>query len=215
MTRVALYACNPSKRQSVAAIEDQFRVCRAQATQQGWKVVGSYKDAAVSGSSVTLRPGMQALLQDARRGAFDTVLVDALERVRRDQEDVATLLKDLRSNGVEIVTLAEGAISELHVGLEGIKREMIDPFGRFLRLNDVEVSVGLKRSKIYELMRAEHNPFPTPIKIDSCAVWIEADIVFWKARRIAEARNLRNPLTAYRHFLIGPEHGRGQVGVQR
>ena len=58
-------------------------------------------------------------MQDAQRGAFDTVLAEALDRVSRDQADVATLFKHLRFAGVEIVTLAEGAISELHVGLKG------------------------------------------------------------------------------------------------
>ena len=37
----------------------------------------------------------------------------------RDQADVATLFKHLRFAGVQIVTLSEGEISELHVGLKG------------------------------------------------------------------------------------------------
>lgn len=37
----------------------------------------------------------------------------------RDQADVATLFKHLRFAGVRIVTLREGEISELHVGLKG------------------------------------------------------------------------------------------------
>jgi len=119
MTKVALYARYSSDNQSVASIEDQFRVCRDHAGREGWKIAGTYHDAAISGASVTLRPGVQALLQDAQRGAFDMVLAEALDRVSRDQADVATLFKHLRFAGVEIVTLAEGAISELHVGLKG------------------------------------------------------------------------------------------------
>ena len=68
---------------------------------------------------MTLRPGVQALLADARAGAFDIVLAEALDRVSRDQADVAVLFKHLRFAGVTIVTLAEGEISELHVGLKG------------------------------------------------------------------------------------------------
>ena len=37
----------------------------------------------------------------------------------RDQADVAALYKHLRFAGVIVVTLAEGEISELHVGLKG------------------------------------------------------------------------------------------------
>jgi site-specific DNA recombinase len=68
---------------------------------------------------VILRPGIQSLLQDAQRGVFDVVLGEALDRISRDQADVATLFKHLRFAGVAIVTLAEGEISELHVGLKG------------------------------------------------------------------------------------------------
>ncbi len=119
MTRAALYARYSSDNQNAASIADQVRLCREQAEREGWNVVETYQDAAVSGASVTLRPGVQALLQDALAGRFDVVLAEALDRVSRDQADVATLFKHLRFAGVEIVTLAEGAICELHVGLKG------------------------------------------------------------------------------------------------
>ena len=119
MTRVALYARYSSDNQREASIEDQFRICREQAKREGLKVVGTYKDAGISGSSMILRPGIQMLLQDAQAGQFDMVLAEALDRVSRDQADVATLFKHLKFAGVPIVTLAEGEISELHVGLKG------------------------------------------------------------------------------------------------
>ena len=119
MTRVALYARYSSDNQSVASIEDQFRICREHAEREQWKVVGAYRDAAMSGASVILRPGLQALLQDAQRGKFERVLAEALDRVSRDQADVAMLFKHLRFAGVQIVTLSEGEITELHVGLKG------------------------------------------------------------------------------------------------
>ncbi|MGO9674273.1 MAG: recombinase family protein, partial [Methylocella sp.] len=56
---------------------------------------------------------------DAQRGKFDIVLAEALDRLSRDQADVAILFKHLRFAGVQIVTLGEGEISELHVGLKG------------------------------------------------------------------------------------------------
>lgn len=119
MTKVALYARYSSDNQSVASIDDQFRVCREYAAREKWHVVGAYKDPAISGASVTLRPGVQALLQDAQRSKFDIVLAEALDRISRDQADIAILFKHLRFAGVRIVTLAEGEISELHVGLKG------------------------------------------------------------------------------------------------
>jgi site-specific DNA recombinase len=119
MARVALYARYSNDNQRVASIEDQFRICREHAGREGWQVVDTYQDAAISGASVVLRPGVQSLLQNAQRGKFDIVLAEALDRVSRDQADVATLFKHLRFADVQIVTLAEGEISELHVGLKG------------------------------------------------------------------------------------------------
>ena len=119
MIKVALYARYSSDNQSVASIDDQFRICREHAAREKWKVVGAYHDAAISGASVILRPGIQSLLQDAQRGKLEIVLAEALDRVSRDQADVATLFKHLRFAGVQIVTLSEGEITELHVGLKG------------------------------------------------------------------------------------------------
>ena len=61
------------------------------AARESWKIAGAYKDSAISGDSMILRPGIQALLEDARRGMFDVVVAEALDRVSRDQADVATL----------------------------------------------------------------------------------------------------------------------------
>ncbi|MDP3600888.1 MAG: recombinase family protein [Bosea sp. (in: a-proteobacteria)] len=117
--RVALYARYSSDNQRAASIDDQFRICRDRADREGWQVVGVYKDAGVSGASMILRSGIQMLLQDAQAGRFDLVVAEALDRISRDQADVATLFKHLRFAGVPIITLAEGEISELHVGLKG------------------------------------------------------------------------------------------------
>lgn len=119
MTRVALYARYSDDKQNKASIEDQFRICREQARREGWTVVDTYKDAAISGDSMILRPGIQSLLTDARCGKFDMVLAEALDRISRDQADTATLYKHLKFAGLAIVTLAEGEITELHVGLKG------------------------------------------------------------------------------------------------
>lgn len=94
--RAALYARYSSDQQRAASIEDHFRVCREHAGREAWKIASTYHDAAISGGSVTLRPGIQGLLEDARRGMFEIVVAEALDRVSRDQADVATLYKHLR-----------------------------------------------------------------------------------------------------------------------
>jgi site-specific DNA recombinase len=55
----------------------------------------------------------------ARAAEFDVVLCESLDRLSRDQEDIAAIHKRLRFAGVEIVTLADGAVGEIHIGLKG------------------------------------------------------------------------------------------------
>ena len=66
--RCALYARHSSDQQRAASIEDQFCICREHAEREDWRVKDRYRDAAISGASVILRPGVQALPKGARRG---------------------------------------------------------------------------------------------------------------------------------------------------
>ncbi len=113
-----LYARYSSELQREASIEDQLRMCQERAAKEGWLVAGSYTDQAISGASL-IRPGIQKLLQDAAAGKIDIILTESLDRVSRDQEDIAHVYKRMRFHGVRIVTLSEGEVNELHIGLKG------------------------------------------------------------------------------------------------
>ncbi|NQV79365.1 MAG: recombinase family protein [Alphaproteobacteria bacterium] len=117
--RAAIYARYSSDNQRDASIEDQVRLCKARIDHEGWQLASTYSDRAISGSSTFLRPGYQKLLEEARAGAFDVVLAEGLDRLSRDQEDVAALYKHLTFAGIQLFTIAEGEVSELHVGLKG------------------------------------------------------------------------------------------------
>jgi DNA invertase Pin-like site-specific DNA recombinase len=116
--RAVIYARYSSDNQRDESIEDQIRVCRGIIDAKGWSLASVYSDAAISGAT-TLRPGYQKLLEDARGGVFDVIVAEALDRLSRDQEDVASLYKHLSFAGVDLVTVAEGEVNELHVGLKG------------------------------------------------------------------------------------------------
>ncbi|WP_342729055.1 recombinase family protein [Bradyrhizobium sp. B097] len=116
--KVAIYARYSSDNQRDASITDQLRVCRLHAEKQGWQVVQEYTDHAISGASL-LRPGIQALISDATRSRFQYVLAEAMDRLSRDQEDIAGLFKRMAYADVKIVTLSEGEVTHLHVGLKG------------------------------------------------------------------------------------------------
>ncbi|WP_270937843.1 recombinase family protein [Falsiroseomonas oryzae] len=118
MTRCAIYARFSSDAQSEQSIEDQVRVCRARAEREGWEVAEVYADYAISGATAA-RPRFQQLVADARTGRFGVILAEALDRISRDQEHIAGFHKQMQFARVRVVTIAEGDISELHVGLKG------------------------------------------------------------------------------------------------
>jgi len=116
--RVAFYARYSTDRQSEHSIEDQMRNLKTRAEREGWHIVQPYSDAAISGATL-LRPGIQALMSDAAASRFDIVLCEALDRLSRNQADIARIYEQLSFHGVKVVTLSEGAITELHIGLKG------------------------------------------------------------------------------------------------
>ena len=131
-----VYARYSSNLQRDASIEDQIQLCRERIEHEGWQYLHAYTDRAISGASA-LRPAYQSLLEDARRGQFGIVVAEALDRLSRDQEDVAGLFKRLCFAGVRLFTLSEGEISELHVGLKGTMNAL------FLKDLKVKVKRGL------------------------------------------------------------------------
>jgi site-specific DNA recombinase len=115
---VAIYARYSSDLQRAASIEDQIRLCQKRVACEGWTTFKCYTDQAMSGASL-MRPGIQLLIQDALAGRFHVVLAESLDRLSRDLENIAGLYKRLAFAGVQIVTLSDGVISDMHVGLKG------------------------------------------------------------------------------------------------
>ena len=116
--RAVIYARYSSDQQRTTSVDDQISLCKEKIAREGWTLVQVYRDAAMSGATA-LRPGYQAMLEGAREAAFDIVVAEALDRLSRDQEDVAALFKRLQFAGVRLVTLGEGEIGVLHIGLKG------------------------------------------------------------------------------------------------
>jgi prophage regulatory protein len=55
---------------------------------------------------------------------------------------------------------------------------------RLLRLPAVEAATGLRRSSIYDLIRARQ--FPAPVKLSRLSAWPESEVSAWIADRIRE-----------------------------
>ena len=121
--RAVIYARYSTDMQSAASVEDQVHACTSFIERQGWTSGETFSDRAQSGASM-LRPGLQDLISHVTDGACDVVVAEALDRLSRDQADIAALYKRLRFADVVLVTLTEGEISELHVGLKGTMNQL-------------------------------------------------------------------------------------------
>lgn len=116
--RAAVYARYSTENQSDASIEDQVEICRRLCEAQGWKMVGTYEDRALSGAS-RFRPGLQKLLRDAEAKRFDVVVAEHLDRLSRNLSDVAGIYDRLTFMGIKFHTHSQGEITPIHIGLLG------------------------------------------------------------------------------------------------
>jgi DNA invertase Pin-like site-specific DNA recombinase len=135
--RAVIYARFSTDMQRDASIDDQIRSCRDYAARQGIEVVEVYSDKAASGASL-MRSGIQKLLHDAEGNKFNVVLSEALDRLSRNQADIASIFQKLQFRNVMIETVSEGSICEMHIGLKGTMNSM------FLKDLAIKTHRGLK-----------------------------------------------------------------------
>ena len=120
LSRTAVYARYSSPRQKPTSIDDQLRDCVRYVVARSGKVHAEYHDARQSGGiSIYFRTGVQSLLDDCRVGHYSAVCAESLDRITRNQRDIADFYQQLVYFGVTLVTLEEGIITHLHVGLKG------------------------------------------------------------------------------------------------
>ena len=101
-TRVALYSRVSTSSQTS---ENQRLELRAYAEARTWTAV-EYTDT-ISGAA-DKRPGLDALMNDARRRKFSTVVVWSLDRLGRSLPHLVSLIAELEAVGVALVSLREG-----------------------------------------------------------------------------------------------------------
>jgi DNA invertase Pin-like site-specific DNA recombinase len=85
--------------------ETQLYDLRQMAAQRGLEVVQEYTDR-ISGAKAR-RPGLDQMMQDARRGRFDIVLVWASDRIARSVKHFLEVLDELNRLEVEFISFRE------------------------------------------------------------------------------------------------------------
>lgn len=116
--RVCIYARHSSEKQC-GSTEDQINRCRRWCQDKGYQIEGVFSDEALSGAGLQNRAGIHQLIDMALQSRFEAVITEDLSRLSRDQEDIAAFFKRMQFLGIQIETLHEGVINELHIGLKG------------------------------------------------------------------------------------------------
>jgi site-specific DNA recombinase len=178
--RIAIYALYSSDQQRTTSIDDQIRLCKEKVAREDWRLVQVYRDSAMSGATA-LRPGYQAMLAGAREAEFDVVVAESLDRLSRDQEDVAALFKRLQFAGIRLVTLGEGEIGPLHIGLKGTMnaiflKDLADKTRRGLRGRVEAGKSGGGNAYGYDLVRG-YDPNGEPVRGSRTIKAAEAEVV--------------------------------------
>jgi DNA invertase Pin-like site-specific DNA recombinase len=98
--KAAIYVRVSTDQQTV---ENQIRELRQIAERRGWEVVEEYHDAGISGAKGREgRPGLDQMLNEARRRKFDVVMAWAIDRLGRSLVDLLGTIQVLEACGVDL-----------------------------------------------------------------------------------------------------------------
>jgi DNA invertase Pin-like site-specific DNA recombinase len=90
------------------ALKGQYERLETYAAQMGFTVVDSSQDL---GSGLNLdRPGLQTVLEAAKAGSFQVLLVDSVSRIGRDMVKTTELIQTISDCGINIYSPMEGKI---------------------------------------------------------------------------------------------------------
>ena len=120
---IAIYARYSSDLQNDRSIEDQIEVCKKLIKQRGFQENGTtirmYADRALSGAYISKRAEMLRLGNEIEEGQVTIVVTEGLDRLSRDQEDIARFYKIADYHEVPIYTCLEGHITKINIGMNG------------------------------------------------------------------------------------------------
>jgi DNA invertase Pin-like site-specific DNA recombinase len=94
--------------------EIQIEALTALAAQRGWVVAKVYQDRA-SGAKEK-RPGLHALMTDARRGQFDVVIVWRFDRFARSVKQLVLALEEFRGLNIDFISCQESLDTSTPMG---------------------------------------------------------------------------------------------------
>lgn len=108
--RVVDYArVSTTKQAQKSSMINQLETYRELITNNpNWSYVATYSDEGITGTRVDIRGGFQKMMQDAREGKFDLILVKSVSRFGRNAADALNAIQELSGLGVMVKFYAEG-----------------------------------------------------------------------------------------------------------
>ena len=177
IVRAAIYARSSSfNLKTNYSINEQIACCRKYVDQRGWATHYLFFDEAESGGTIE-RPKFQSMLERAKSGCFDVIVVWKLDRFCRSLVDLVNVERALRDCGVSLCSVTEfldttstigrfnfrtiGSVAELERELIGERARMglhalaklhkwpnPHPPSGYKRLNDGRLGVKEKEAKL-------------------------------------------------------------------
>ncbi|MBR2918489.1 MAG: recombinase family protein [Clostridia bacterium] len=120
MKTAVIYARYSSNAQTEQSIEGQLRVCNEYAKTNGYVIVDTYIDRAITGTTDN-RPAFLQMIADSAKKQWENVIVYKLDRFSRDKMQATIHKYNLKQNGVKVISATEN-IPETPEGmiLEGL-----------------------------------------------------------------------------------------------
>ena len=140
-----IYARYSSSSQQDQSIDGQIRVITEFAQRQGYRIIDSYIDRAMTGRNDD-RPDFQRMITASFHGGFDYVIVYKLDRFSRSRYDSAVHKRTLRNNGVKVISATE-SISDTPEGI--MFESILEGYNEFFSAElSQKVKRGIKESWI-------------------------------------------------------------------
>jgi len=99
--------------------ESQREVCMVFAEEQGWAILVEQFDDPLCSGIAGDRAALSRLLERARAGDVDVVLVWCASRLSRSTSQLLALGDELRGQGARLVSVSDGELGEQAALLEG------------------------------------------------------------------------------------------------
>lgn len=106
MLKGAIYARYSSDNQREESIDAQIRAIKEYCQKNNIQIVKIYTDEAFSATTDD-RPGFLRMIKDSESGLFEVVIVHKLDRFARDRYDSAYYKRQLKRNGVRLISVLE------------------------------------------------------------------------------------------------------------